>query len=198
MPEPKAINKNISEEAINKKVVVKVIRMTNVLARGKGLNLSFKIGSSVPETLLGDSLRLNQILLNLIGNSIKFTRQGTITLHTDLIKKENTLATLRFIVTDTGIGIDNAKQKSIFDSFSQADTSTTRQYGGSGLGLSISRRLCRLMGGEISVTSEPGKGSAFSFTIICPIAKPLLMVKKDWRQLLIKNLILFSWISRCR
>jgi len=153
------------------KRVREVIQTLEPLAENKGLELSFKIGLDIPEIIIGDTLRLGQILFNLIGNSIKFTRQGKITLCVDLLKIIDHRATLCFIVTDTGIGIDKKTQDQIFDSFSQADTSTTRKFGGTGLGLSISRYICQLMGGDIEVTSRPGKGSTFSFTITCPIVK---------------------------
>jgi len=152
-----------------RKVIEEVIQTTNVLTQGKNVNLSVNIEGDIPETLQGDGLRLGQILLNLIGNGIKFTRKGEVKLDVSLIKQEKKLATLCFIVTDTGMGIDESRQKTIFDNFSQADTSTTRKFGGTGLGLSISRQLCRLMGGDLTVESEPGRGSAFSFTIIFPV-----------------------------
>jgi len=155
-----------------RKVVENVIQTAGVLRQGKNVRLSFSIESDIPETLQGDALRLGQILLNLIGNGIKFTHQGEVSLKVCLLKKEKEFATLCFTVEDTGIGIDEALQKNIFDNFSQADISTTRKYGGSGLGLSISSKLCRLMGGDITVKSEPGKGAAFSFTIIFPIVHP--------------------------
>jgi two-component system sensor histidine kinase/response regulator len=131
----------------------------------KGLELLCEVSHEVAESVVGDPGRLRQILLNLIGNALKFTTQGEVGLkvQTDLI--EDRTATLHFIVSDTGVGIAAEKLKTIFDSFSQADTSTTREYGGTGLGLTISKRLIEMMGGRIWVESEPGIGSRFHFTV---------------------------------
>ncbi len=131
----------------------------------KGLELLCEVPHNMPETVTGDPGRLRQILLNLIGNALKFTSEGEIGLkvHTELIEEK--FVTLRFTVSDTGVGISPEKLSSIFDSFSQADTSTTREFGGTGLGLTISRRLIEMMGGRIWVESELGVGSRFHFTI---------------------------------
>jgi signal transduction histidine kinase/DNA-binding response OmpR family regulator len=131
----------------------------------KGLELLFEATHDFSEWVVGDPGRLRQILLNLVGNALKFTSQGEIslTVQTDLIEDKE--ATLRFTVSDTGVGIAPAKLETIFDSFSQADTSTTREYGGTGLGLTISKRLIEMMGGRIWVESEPGIGSRFHFTV---------------------------------
>ncbi len=115
--------------------------------------------------LLGDSLRLQQVLLNLVGNAIKFTERGSVTLAVQLLDETVHDATLRFAVRDTGIGIPAETLRRVFDPFEQADGSTTRKYGGTGLGLSISQRLIRLMGGDIKVDSTPGAGSTFSFSL---------------------------------
>jgi two-component system, sensor histidine kinase and response regulator len=130
----------------------------------KGLELLCDIDSDVPEVLLGDSTRLSQIFTNLLGNAIKFTHQGEIVVRVGVDQGMNAPSTLCFTVADTGIGIPAEKQKQIFDPFSQADTSTTRQYGGTGLGLTISARLVAMMGGRIWVESEVGVGSQFRFT----------------------------------
>uniref|UniRef100_E6QMD6 histidine kinase n=1 Tax=mine drainage metagenome TaxID=410659 RepID=E6QMD6_9ZZZZ len=131
----------------------------------KGLELLCEVSPDVAECVVGDPGRLRQILLNLIGNALKFTTEGEVGLkvQTDLI--ENGVATLHFIISDTGVGIAPEKLTTIFDSFSQADTSTTREYGGTGLGLTISRRLIEMMSGRIWVESEPGVGSRFHFTV---------------------------------
>jgi PAS domain S-box-containing protein len=130
----------------------------------KGLELLCEVAPEVKETLLGDPGRVRQILINLIGNAVKFTSEGEVSLkvHADLI--EDKFVTLHFTVSDTGVGIAPAKVKTIFESFSQADTSTTREFGGTGLGLTISQRLVEMMGGRIWVESELGVGSRFHFT----------------------------------
>jgi two-component system sensor histidine kinase/response regulator len=130
----------------------------------KGLELLCEVSPELPEVVIGDPGRLRQILINLVGNALKFTSEGEVSLRVqaDLIQKSGT--TLHFIVSDTGVGIDHSKLKTIFDSFSQADTSTTREYGGTGLGLTISKRLIEMMGGRIWVESELGVGSRFHFT----------------------------------
>lgn len=131
----------------------------------KGLELNFNIEGEVPRYVQSDSVRLRQILVNLMSNAIKFTSQGSVTLKLDLISTNDQKVTLRFSVIDTGIGIEPSKQKKIFDAFSQADTSTTREYGGTGLGLTISNKLLALMGSNLKVESEMNRGSIFYFDI---------------------------------
>jgi len=131
----------------------------------KSLELLCEVAPDVPSTVSGDSARLRQILVNLLGNAIKFTRHGEVSLKASLIEKNGDSTVLHFVVSDTGIGISPDKQKLIFDSFAQADTSTTREFGGSGLGLTICRRLVEMMGGQIWVESQIGQGSQFHFTI---------------------------------
>ena len=130
----------------------------------KGLELLCEVAAEVPETVRGDSTRLRQVINNLVGNAIKFTEKGEVAVRVQLESKEEAGAVFRFTVADTGIGIPETKQELIFDPFSQADTSTTRKYGGTGLGLTISARLVRMMGGKIWVESEVGRGSQFHFT----------------------------------
>ena len=133
----------------------------------KGLTLRSSIADNVPVELRGDSLRLRQVLLNLLSNAIKFTAEGSIELRVELLDESpGPQCGLRFTVTDTGMGIPLSRQQVIFDPFIQADSSTVRNYGGTGLGLTICRRLVEKMGGEIGVTSEPGRGSAFFFTAL--------------------------------
>ena len=135
-------------------------------ARAKGLTLTAPIAAELNIVLLGDAHRLLQILANLVGNAVKFTNEGRITIAVTCLEDRAGALRLRFTVTDTGIGIPSDKHSTIFEAFSQADSSTTRRYGGTGLGLSIARQLCHVMGGEIGLNSEPGKGSTFWFTVV--------------------------------
>ncbi|NUQ31082.1 MAG: response regulator [Acidobacteriaceae bacterium] len=139
----------------------------------KGLELLCDVDANAPESVHGDPGRLRQILINLLGNAIKFTHEGEIALHVEALGADEDHVRLHFVVADTGIGIPPEKQKAIFESFTQADTSTTREYGGSGLGLTISRRLTQMMGGDMWVESEPGVGSRFHFRIVLRLAKEL-------------------------
>ncbi|MCK6388636.1 MAG: response regulator, partial [Zoogloea sp.] len=134
-------------------------------ARNKALELVIGLSPAVPARLVGDAYRLGQILINLVGNAIKFTDHGSVTLLIDSVEVDHAgaAARLRFSVTDTGIGMTPAEQSRVFGAFSQADSSTTRRFGGSGLGLAITRQLVDRMGGQLSVSSEPGRGSEFSF-----------------------------------
>jgi len=141
-------------------------------AREKGLELKSAIGREAPDTVRGDSERLRRILTNLIGNAVKFTDRGGVTLRVEKDPDSDGPAALRFIVSDTGIGVPEDRREAIFDNFSQADSSSTRQYGGTGLGLAICRRLTELMGGKIRVESEPGKGNSFIFTAAFEPAEP--------------------------
>ncbi|MDB5337107.1 MAG: domain S-box [Planctomycetaceae bacterium] len=133
-------------------------------AHEKGLELTGDIGECVPPILLGDPARLRQILVNLIGNAMKFTEVGEVAVSAEVAIQTDNAVDLHFQVRDTGIGIPPAKQQVIFEAFSQADGSTTRRYGGTGLGLTISSQLVEMMGGRIWVESEPGRGSIFHFT----------------------------------
>jgi len=135
------------------------------LAEAKGLELLCDIGPDVPQVVRGDSTRLSQMIINLVGNAIKFTLEGQVAVKVEAEPHEGEGAALHFTVSDTGIGILPEKLDSIFDSFTQADTSTTREFGGTGLGLTITSRLAALMKGKIWVESEPGKGSDFHFTV---------------------------------
>jgi two-component system sensor histidine kinase/response regulator len=134
-------------------------------AHEKGLELLCDIKPQVPCDAIGDSTRIRQVLVNLVGNSIKFTEHGQVGLEVALESQDRDELRLHFIVSDTGIGIAPEKQKLIFEAFSQADNSTTRRFGGTGLGLTISSRLVAAMGGKIWVQSEPGEGSKFHFTL---------------------------------
>jgi PAS domain S-box-containing protein len=136
-----------------------------IRADEKGLELLCEVAPEVPEVVRGDSTRLRQIVINLVGNAIKFTNKGEIAVKVQIESKENGDCICRFTVADTGIGIPEDKRELIFAPFSQADTSTTRKYGGTGLGLTISTRLVQMMGGKIWVESEMGHGSQFHFTV---------------------------------
>ncbi|WP_374336617.1 response regulator [Leeia sp.] len=136
-----------------------------IQADGKGLELIFVVDPDVPLLLQGDPLRIGQILLNLTSNALKFTEQGEVVISVRQLQRQELSVTLSFSVQDTGIGMTAEQQARLFQSFSQADSSTTRRYGGTGLGLAISKQLVHLMGGEISVQSEPGQGSNFSFQL---------------------------------
>ncbi|NIC40272.1 PAS domain S-box protein, partial [Aquabacterium sp. A08] len=133
-------------------------------AEAKGLELVIDVAPDVPDTLVGDPLRLGQALLNYGNNAIKFTEHGEIALQVTALAHEADRVLLRFGVRDTGIGLSAEQRSHLFEPFRQADSSTTRQYGGTGLGLSITRQLAELMGGEVGVDSEPGQGSHFWFT----------------------------------
>ncbi len=130
----------------------------------KGLELLFDMGADVPQQLVGDPLRVGQILVNLVNNAVKFTEQGEVQLQVSLAERHDDRVKLKFAVRDTGIGMTPEQCARLFQAFTQADGSTTRKYGGTGLGLTISKRLTEMMGGTIWVESEAGKGSTFSFT----------------------------------
>jgi PAS domain S-box-containing protein len=147
------------------KTLDNVANVITVKAQEKeNLEVLFYLDSEVPSFLVGDPLRLNQILVNLGNNAVKFTRQGEIVLTTKILKTSGDRVTLQFSVRDTGIGLTAEQQGKLFQAFSQADTSTTRKFGGTGLGLTISKRLVNMMGGEIWAESEPEQGTTFYFT----------------------------------
>jgi two-component system, sensor histidine kinase and response regulator len=134
-------------------------------ANDKGLGLSFDCAPEIPDRLSGDPLRIRQVLLNLVGNALKFTDRGEVAVTVRRIASDGVNLRLRFEISDTGIGMDETQQQRLFSPFTQADTSTTRRFGGTGLGLSICKQLVGLMGGEIGVTSTPGQGSRFFFEL---------------------------------
>ncbi len=145
--------------------------VSTTLIGDKAINLIFEIDESIPKKLTGDSLRLGQILLNLISNAIKFTEKGLVSLKVKLITSNEHEVQLYFYVNDSGIGISESQQKKLFQSFEQANSSTTRLYGGTGLGLTIARQLIQMMGSEIELSSELEKGSCFSFSLNLKIAE---------------------------
>jgi CheY-like chemotaxis protein len=148
-----------------------ILKTLALRAHEKGLELNCRVHPDVPETLLGDPGRLRQVVVNLLGNALKFTEEGEVNVMVDQARTEEDSTWLHFSVQDTGIGIPAEKQSAIFESFIQADGSTTRRYGGSGLGLTICRRLAEMMGGHIWVESTHGQGSTFHFTARFGVAK---------------------------
>ncbi|HEX4807464.1 MAG TPA: two-component regulator propeller domain-containing protein [Bryobacteraceae bacterium] len=180
-------------------------------AHQKGLELIYEVSPNVPEQAVGDAVRLRQILVNLVGNAIKFTDHGEIVVHVDAEMPDEETVCLHCSVADTGIGIPVEKQSAIFESFTQADNSTTRKYGGTGLGLAICRRLVEMMDGSISMRSRPGQeGSVFEFSVRLgrdsePLPKPILRDSEDLvglRVLVVDDnatnrRILLELLSRC-
>ena len=150
-----------------RKLVSEAVQMLQVTARSKGLEIREEWEPGIPSRIIADSLRVRQVLLNLMGNAVKFTAVG----HIDVkLRFEEEPAGLRFEVRDTGIGISREKQAAVFEPFTQADGSITRSYGGTGLGLAISSELLKLMGGSIRLESEPGQGAMFEFLVPCGVA----------------------------
>lgn len=145
-------------------VLDNVSNLVGLKASERGLELLIHIDRNVPTTLIGDPLRLGQILINLSNNAVKFTEKGEVKIAISLLEQQGDQLTLQFAVSDSGIGMTQDQANKLFNKFTQADTSTTRKYGGTGLGLAISKELCQLMGGNISVATEQGKGSTFTFT----------------------------------
>ena len=172
------------------------MNMLALRAHKKDLELLCDIAPEIPDHVIGDPTRIGQIVVNLVSNAIKFTERGEVALRVELEKvelekielenRERDQALLHFSVRDTGIGIPTDRQRLIFEAFTQADGSTTRQYGGTGLGLTISASLVRMMLGKIWVDSEPGKGSCFHFIVRVGItdepARPLALEGKQRRE----------------
>jgi PAS domain S-box-containing protein len=147
-----------------REVLGDTLRTLGVRAHQKGLELVGRVAPGVPDVVVGDAARLRQVVVNLVGNAIKFTPQGEVLVEVEAGERAKSAVALRFLVADTGIGIPSEKQARIFEAFEQGDTSTTREYGGTGLGLAIASRIVERMGGRIAVDSEPGRGSRFRFT----------------------------------
>jgi signal transduction histidine kinase/ActR/RegA family two-component response regulator len=152
-------------ECSPRQLVSEVASLMRVRAEAKKLRFSVEYDGAIPATIRSDPTRLRQILLNLTGNAIKFTETGEVRLVTRLVNADRNNALLEFQVIDTGIGMTPEQQASLFQAFTQADTSTTRKYGGTGLGLTISRRLADMLGGDITVESKLGEGSSFRVTV---------------------------------
>jgi signal transduction histidine kinase/CheY-like chemotaxis protein len=155
-----------------RRLIGDVTKLLELSARKTGTGLESAIASDVPVWLLGDCGRIRQVLLNLASNAVKFTKKGSVALRVRCEEVRDGIATLRFEVADTGIGIPAAALETIFDAFTQADASTTRRFGGTGLGLSISRELVSCMEGELGVESEEGRGSTFWFVLRLPVCEP--------------------------
>ncbi len=181
------------------------VRTFALRAAQKSIELTCEVCTDVPERIAADSIRLRQVIVNLLGNAMKFTEKGEVAVSVFLEGLDAGKATLHFAVADTGIGIPVEKQGLIFDAFAQEDGSMTRRYGGTGLGLTISSKLVKLMGGRIWVESEPGKGSQFHFTTVAEVVAPadavcveteplrgipVLVVDNDWnsRRILVERL----------
>jgi PAS domain S-box-containing protein len=162
--------------------LAETLKMMQFRAKQKGLELNWHSATDVPEFLVGDPMRLRQILVNLLGNAIKFTEHGEIVVDVQTQEISQESVELHFRVQDSGIGIANDKQKMIFEAFTQADSSTTRKYGGTGLGLAITSRLVDLMGGRIWVESAPGRGSTFHFTAKFGLPRGEAAVVTSWQQ----------------
>ncbi|WP_167551966.1 PAS domain-containing hybrid sensor histidine kinase/response regulator [Pseudoalteromonas rubra] len=160
------------------KVLDNVATIVGLKADEKQLELIFDVHPDVSNDYIGDPLRISQVLINLAGNAVKFTEQGHVTINISYQSEDEQSARLLFSVIDTGIGLSLEQQTRLFQSFAQADTSITRKYGGTGLGLTISQHLVKLMGGEIFVESELGKGSTFYFTLPLPFATPTRLVSQ--------------------
>ncbi len=152
-------------------VLGNVVDINSLGAEEKQLEFLLSVGEDVPSNLVGDPMRLGQVLLNLVSNAIKFTEEGEVLIGVSLEERDEKTARLRFVVRDTGIGMDDTQRDALFRPFSQADGSITRRYGGTGLGLSISHRLVELMGGTLRVDSAPGQGSSFQFDLTFPVAE---------------------------
>ncbi len=152
--------------------LAETIQLLSIKANRKGLRLAWEAAPDVPDLLLGDRIRLRQVLVNLVDNAVKFTEQGEIRVSVRTRSMQAGNAILEFAVKDPGLGISPEQQEKIFDAFSQADGSITRRFGGTGLGLTICSRLVGMMGGQLSVKSKPGRGSVFSFTAVFALPAP--------------------------
>ena len=162
-----------------RRLVADTLSIVRGIAEGKAIALSSTIDADVASSFLGDDARVQQILLNLLNNAIKFTRAGSVALEVRAETSSEGACAIRFSVIDTGIGISANQQDRLFKRFSQADGSPTREFGGTGLGLAICGRLVKLMGGEIGMSSKEGEGSAFWFTLPLPVALGEPIVRRD-------------------
>ena len=165
-----------------KQVLSNLLGTMEMKANQKSLLLIHDTDDGIAPVLIGDPVRLGQVLLNLISNAIKFTEHGQVKFQCSLIAADNESNTVRFSVSDTGIGIEESRLTKIFESYEQEDSGTTRKYGGTGLGLSISRQLVELMGGTLQVESTKNVGSLFHFTLTFPLGQDGGLRTEDGRQ----------------
>ena len=154
-------------------LIMDVLEILAIRAHGKGIELACLIENDIEANCIGDPTRIRQILTNLVSNAVKFTDKGEIYVHVAIESKTEKRQVLRFEIKDTGVGIDPSMHEKVFDSFAQADGSTTRKYGGTGLGLAIAKQLVEMMNGHIELTSALGKGSTFKFTVAIDIGSPI-------------------------
>lgn len=170
------------------KSIVQVVHNTlKVTAESKGLDYVLNYDDQLPKYIYSDPTKLSQILLNLLSNAIKFTAKGKVELSLNLVSKSTDTCSVEFKIIDSGIGIDKAKQELIFESFTQASVNTSKEFGGSGLGLSISQKLIELFGSKIEVSSQPGKGAAFSFKLDLELGQPVTSISKSTEEVLIEG-----------
>ena len=158
-------------------VLDNITNLVGLRASERGLELLIQVDRDVPTNLVGDPLRLGQILINLSNNAVKFTEKGEVKISISVEERKDDNVKLKFAVSDSGIGMTDEQAAKLFSKFTQADSSTTRKYGGTGLGLAISKELSQLMGGDIKVTTELGKGSVFSFTIESKVSQSLTQTR---------------------
>ncbi|MFT3693771.1 MAG: AAA family ATPase [Kofleriaceae bacterium] len=175
------------EEFGLRRELVETLRGHEIRANRKNVRLSSRVGDTVPERLIGDVGRWRQIVTNLVGNAVKFTSAGSIEVGVDVISSTDRVIELALSVRDTGIGIPADKQQKIFEAFAQQDTSTTRVYGGTGLGLTIASRLASLMGGKIAVTSEVGVGSTFTCTVRFDLSRSHAVARKTTGEMVVQE-----------
>jgi two-component system, NarL family, sensor histidine kinase BarA len=161
-------------------------------AHKKNIELSLRINQQLPDSLIGDAMRIKQVLINLANNAIKFTNKGSVCIDIDSLNIKNESAEIKITVTDTGIGMNAEQQKTIFDAFGQADKSVTRLYGGTGLGLVISQRLSREMGGDVAFISEENRGSTFWFTFKCELNQMPVNIPDFNTELIGKSVLYFE------
>ncbi|MEX1031986.1 MAG: ATP-binding protein [Cellvibrionaceae bacterium] len=162
-----------------RKHIERVVEKFQPIAKRQALDFEVTIDPAIPIFLDGDSTRLRQVLIGLLSNAFKFTKSGSVGLYVNQIPSSGEAITIEFIVEDTGIGLDAEQVDKLFDPFTQADNSSTREYGGTGLGLAIARQLVKMMGGDILVSSQPGEGSSFRFTVQCEIGNTDMPIDRD-------------------